>query len=458
MFINLTQDDYARQKIDYDSIHTEYLRIFKDSPSLIGEKLRDMELKLTSEFFQFAMQEWGKKNEVVMKRAEWFIPGTALDYESILDTLLINPPGSYKPPVYRQFDLLKKYLVQYRKIEKEGGWPMVYATAKMLKEGDTSEVISTIKRRLSVTGDYTGEDTISLFDAKLTQGVKNFQKRYGLNENGIINEDLIQEMNTNVHERIEQLIVNIERCKWVPASQKGEYLVVNLPEFKLHAYQDDTYLWNMNVVIGTATNKTVIFNGDLKYIVVNPYWNVPSSIITNEIIPKLRKDPSYLQQQQMELIKANRPDSPIDPHTIDWNQLNGKFNSYIIRQKPGPNNALGKIKFLFPNEYNIYLHDTPSKSLFERDTRSFSHGCIRLSDPEKLALFLLKSEKGWDKKELDKVWSKGKEKYIVLKKTVPVFIAYFTAWVDREGKLNFRDDIYQHDALMAKLLMEEAPI
>jgi murein L,D-transpeptidase YcbB/YkuD len=212
---------------------------------------------------------------------------------------------------------------------------------------------------------------------------------------------------------------------------KGRYLAVNIPEFKLHAYQDDSLLWSMNVVVGKSVHKTVVFSGDLKYVVFSPYWNVPPGILKNEILPGIRRNKNYL-----------------DVHHMEWNNGN-------VRQKPGPWNSLGQVKFLFPNSHSIYLHDTPSKSLFNEEKRAFSHGCIRVAEPKKLATYLLRDDLNWSEQKIEAAMNRGKEQYVTLKENMPVFIAYFTAWVDRKGLLNFRDDIYSRDTRLAELVLED---
>ncbi|HRH60705.1 MAG TPA: L,D-transpeptidase family protein, partial [Chitinophagaceae bacterium] len=202
-------------------------------------------------------------------------------------------------------------------------------------------------------------------------------------------------------------------------------------EYKLHAYENDSLVWSMNVVVGTTANKTTIFNGNLKYVVFSPYWNVPPSIIQKEILPGIKRNKNYLEQ-----------------HNMEW-------NGGSVRQKPGLNNSLGLVKFLFPNSYNIYLHDTPAKSLFGEDKRAFSHGCIRLNEPQKLAEYLLRNDTAWTTEKIVKAMKSGKEQYVTLKNPVPVFIAYFTAFVDRKGRLNFRSDVYGRDSRLAKMILEK---
>jgi murein L,D-transpeptidase YcbB/YkuD len=211
---------------------------------------------------------------------------------------------------------------------------------------------------------------------------------------------------------------------------KENHLIVNIPEFKLHAIENDSLIWSMNVVVGKSQHKTVIFNGDIKYVVFSPYWNIPASIMKNETLPAIRKNKNYLRN-----------------HDMEWNG-NG------IRQKPGPNNSLGLVKFLFPNSHSIYLHDSPAKSLFNESSRAFSHGCIRVAEAQKLAQYLLKYDSSWTDQKIVEAMYARKEKYVTLQQPVPVFIAYFTCWVNKIGHLQFRKDIYNRDARLVKMVLQ----
>lgn len=213
----------------------------------------------------------------------------------------------------------------------------------------------------------------------------------------------------------------------MPTEPAGQLIVVNIPEFILHVYEGKTKAFDMNVVVGKEGHNTVSFSGDLSTIVFSPYWNVPPSIVKKEILPAMNRNGNYLTSQNME-ITGNEGGLP------------------VVRQLPGEKNSLGKVKFLFPNSFNIYFHDTPAKSLFERDKRAYSHGCIRLAEPEKMAQYLLKDNAEWPQDSIYAAMNRDKEKYVKLKKPVPVIITYYTAWVDEAGLLNFRDDIYSHDA------------
>jgi L,D-transpeptidase YcbB len=256
----------------------------------------------------------------------------------------------------------------------------------------------------------------------------------GLKNDGVAGPATIKELNIPVTDRIKQVLVNMERMRWMPKHGEGKRLVANIPEFKLPVFEGNQHVFDMNIVVGKSANKTVIFNDKLEHVVFSPYWNIPRSIVRNEILPSIERNPQYLAANNME-------------------QTGSSGGLPVIRQKPGPGNALGKVKFIFPNSYSIYFHDTPSKSLFERNQRAFSHGCIRLAEPEKLARYLLK-EKGWSDARISSAMNSGKEQW-VRSNPVDVVISYFTAWVDNDGILNFRNDIYGHDKELANRLFED---
>jgi murein L,D-transpeptidase YcbB/YkuD len=284
--------------------------------------------------------------------------------------------------------------------------------------------------RLFKTNDLPALSNNPVFDDTLEAAVMKFQHRHGLTEDGIAGKSVIEAMNVQVENRIEQIVVNMERCRWLPVHLKDDYFVINIPEFRFHAYRNDTLLWSMKVVVGKTIHETAIFTGTMKYVVFAPYWNIPESILKNEIMPAVRRNRNYLLNNHME-----------------WS---GKS----LRQKPGPWNALGRVKFLFPNSHNIYLHDTPSKDLFLRDQRTFSHGCIRVEQPKKLAQYVLQNQPEWTEERIDEAMNESKELSVTLKKTFPVFIAYFTAWVDTQGNINFRKDIYKKDERLINMILE----
>jgi L,D-transpeptidase YcbB len=385
------------------------------------------EFLLTRQFFRYASRAYAGRRDIKAKDLGWYIPRKKIDAVGLLDSLLLNRGKnlSQYEPLNRQYNLLKDYLLKYYEADKKGAWQPIVAVKKSYKPGDTSTTISQIKKRLLLTGDLATGDTTALFTNSLVAAIKRYQQRNGLTEDGVAGPTLFNAMNRPITDRIRQILVNMERIRWVPAEPASDYLLVNIPEFRLHVFENGKHKWKMKVVVGAVAHNTVIFNGNLKYIVFSPYWNVPSSIIKKEVVPGMKRNKNYLAS-----------------HNMEWN--NG-----AVRQKPGPGNSLGLVKFLFPNSYNIYLHDTPSKNLFNESKRAFSHGCIRLAEPKRLAEYLLRNDPNWNENSITKAMHSGKEKYVTLKQTIPVFIGYFTAWVDPDGKLNFRDDIYGHDKEMA---------
>jgi len=399
-----------------------------------------LELMLTAQYFAFAETVWGGIDAKVMKEMEWNLPRKKVSYEEYLDSILETPPGQFKEvkaPVNRQYDLLKNFLNQYRALAEKGNWLEIKPGNKSFGLGDSSDVIKQVKLRLFELGDLKDPITDQIFDLDLQNAVKQFQVRHGLSDDGVIGKGTISELNVPYEQRIKQLLVNMERSRWVPVSLGTDYLVVNIPEFRLHVYSADQLVWSCNVVVGKAIHKTVIFSGELKYIAFSPYWNVPQSIVRNELLKDMRRDKNYLQKHNME-ITGYRDGLP------------------EIRQKPGPANSLGLVKFLFPNSYNIYLHDTPSKSLFNESTRAFSHGCIRISEPFKLAQFLLRNDPSWDDTAINTAMQAGVERVISLKEKSPVFIVYFTAFADKDGRINFRKDIYERDDRLADMILDSS--
>lgn len=400
-----------------------------------------LELMLTAQYFAFAKLAWEGMDVSISKSAQWYLPRKKVSYAQYLDSMVKTPAkfaGASVAPVYRQYDLLKGFLIKYRELENKerSNWKPIIADQKAFKPGDSALAIADIKTRLFKLTDFKGDTTSAFYDDELLEAMKQFQTRHGLQADGVIGNSTINELNIPLKTRITQLMVNMERCRWLPVDVNTNYLAVNIPEFKLHVYHADSLLWSCNVVVGQSVHKTVIFSGDMKYLVFSPYWHVPASIVKNEIVPAMRRNPGYISNHNM--------------------QITGYSNGLpIVRQKPGPKNSLGLVKFLFPNSYNIYLHDTPSRSLFNETSRAFSHGCIRVAEPAKLAAYLLRNHTGWDDDKIDKAMHSGKEQYITLKEKIPVFIAYFTAFTDRNNLLNFRKDIYMRDKPLAEMILKE---
>jgi len=433
---NLKSEGVNKEPPYYQSLDSLIYSSDSDEPSY-SQKIK-LELMLTAQYFAFAEAVWGGIDDIIMKEIDWNLPRKKVSYEEYLDSILESPPGysmEVNAPVNRQYYLLKNFLNQYRVLIEKDNWFEIKSGSKSFRMGDTSEVIKLVKLRLFELGDLKDSKVDEIFDLNLQNAVIQFQNRHGLKDDGIIGKGTILELNVPYEHRIKQILVNMERTRWIPVRLNTDYLVVNIPEFRLHVYHADQLAWSCNVVVGKAMNKTVVFSGELKYIAFSPYWIVPQSIVKNELLKDMRRDRNYLKKHNME-ITGYRDGLP------------------EIRQKPGPSNSLGLVKFLFPNSYNIYLHDTPSKSLFNESARAFSHGCIRISEPFKLAQFLLRNDPSWDDTAITSAMHAGVQRIISLKEKTPVFIVYFTSFVDNEGRINFRNDIYERDERLADMIMD----
>jgi len=386
------------------------------------------ELTLTEHFIKYVLNNYDK-GYVKRKEMERFIPFKKQDPLYLADSLLNkkHKDDKYFEDVNAPYKALKDQLGKYYSITKAGGWPQITSAKKSLKKGVTDPVIPVIKKRLQITGEMIGKDTSMAFNDTLENAVRTFQTTMGYKPDGVITGQLIKDMNVPATERLKQILLNMGRMRWMPTEPNGRLIIVNIPEFVLHLYENKKRAWDMNVVVGKEGHNTTMFTGDLNQIVFSPYWNVPPSIVQKEILPKLASNPGYLASQNMEQTGTDENGVP------------------KIRQLPGADNSLGRVKFLFPNSFNIYFHDTNAKSLFEKDKRAFSHGCIRLAEPEKMAQYLLRDQPEWTTEKIEDAMNSGHEQYVKLKNPVPVIITYYTAWVDDNGQLNFRDDIYTHD-------------
>lgn len=404
------------------------------------KKNRDeLELMLTSQYFKLANDVWKGLSDKDVKRLGWFIPKKKVSYAAFLDSLLKSPEDEFleKEPVNAQYEALRKQLIRYKELDSVAGTVSIPAPKKALKTGDSSAIIPLIRTRLVQLGDLSNDNKQNIYDSELERGVVSFQQRHGLKDDGKIGKEMVDELNVPIRKRIQTLLVNMERTRWVPVEYTSSplHILVNIPEYKLHLYEGDKETWSCNVVVGEEENKTVVFRGVLNNIVFSPHWNIPESIVKEEILPEIEKDPSYLEKQDLE-ITGEKDGIP------------------VIRQKPGKENSLGLVKFMFPNTHNIYLHDSPAKELFNRNERAFSHGCVRVSEPVKLAATLLRDQPEWTDQRIDEAMHSGEEKWVKLKTKVPVVIAYFTAWVDSSGKINFRKDIYDNDPRLASMILE----
>lgn len=331
-------------------------------------------------------------------------------------------------PRHEGYETLKKALATYRRLQSSGGWPAV-DTRLVLHPGDTSEAVDELRRRLQITNNVPAPtDGAAVYDDQLVLSVHAFQAQHGLEVDGIVGRRTFEALNVPVERRILEIEVNLERWRWMPERRERKYVEINIPAYGMRLVEEGRDVMRMKVIVGTPATRTPVFSTRIEEVVLAPYWVVPRSIEVNEILPKLSQDPGYLQRHDMRRL------------------ANG-----MLRQDPGPSNPLGRIKFTIPNPYGVGLHDTPQRYLFERAICAFSHGCMRLQRPEDLALHLLK-ETEWSRSRIQAAISTWKERRIPLEQPVPLHVLYWTAWVDEDGGVQFRADVYGYDDSMIRAL------
>ncbi len=361
------------------------------------------------------------------------------DVEKSLRSLLPNAPQ------YRQ---LRESLAAYRKIAAAGGWPQIAPRARF-KAGQTSEHVTTLAARLKASGDYKGAvstEPMSL-SPDLVDAVKHFQARHGLEPDGAPGPAVIAAMNVPVEARIDQIRLNLERWRWLPRDLGTRHILVNIPQYHLEVWENGAPALTMRVVVGRKDTQTPIFNDRMTHIVFSPYWNVPPGIAQNETLPAIMSDAAFLKRNNMEVLDSSG--QVVDPATIDLSDP----ARYRFRQRPGAANSLGLVKFMFPNQFNVYLHDTPADSLFARASRSFSHGCVRVEYPQALARYLLRDQPEWTETKIVEAMHAGEEQHVKLKNAIPVYLGYWTTSAGPDG-VQFRSDVYGIDRRQAALVAE----
>jgi len=357
-------------------------------------------------------------------------------------------------PLYRG---LKQALELYTNIAGSGGWPEIPQSSPPKTKADHRPYLLLLKQRLLLTGDLPqAESSVPNDDAGMKKAISGFQKRHGIKADGKIGPATLKALNIPVEKRIRQIILNMERLRWLPEDVGNRYILVHISDFELMVFEDGHIVLGMPIVVGKQNQRTSVFSGKMTYLDLNPYWNIPKAIAEKEILPEVQKDPAYLTKKKIRVIEYRRPqEREVDPATIDWSKIGPDKLNYSFRQDYGPGNALGRIKFMFPNKFDIYLHDTPERHLFKRTRRTFSHGCIRIARPIDLAEYLLKNENGWDHKKILAEIGKGKRQILKLSRPIDVHILYLTAWTDSQGDVQFRNDIYEGDEALLHALNEK---
>jgi len=342
-------------------------------------------------------------------------------------------------------------LKQFRQIEEASGWQSI-GNGPTLRENDRDARVAALRERLRITGQLSAaaDDNSDLFDATLVAAVQLFQEQHGLDADGLVGGGTLRALNVPVEERIDQLRMALERMRWVLDELSDNMLIVNIAGFRATLIQEGAQTWDGRVMVGKPYRKTPIFRGDMEYLVFNPTWTVPPGILAKDTLPAIQRDSNYLERTNMAVL--TRDGKTVDPGTVDWQSLTARGFPYILRQQPGPKNAMGQVKFIFPNEHFVFLHDTPSKSLFNKPERAFSSGCIRVENPLELAELLLDDKNKWDRTDINELLAQGETRTVHLREAFPVLLMYLTAISEPDGTTYFYRDIYERDASLLKEL------
>jgi murein L,D-transpeptidase YcbB/YkuD len=397
-------------------------------PALLG----DLDLLLTEGITRYSDHLAQGALDPKASGVDWRIPREHAPESSILDALVkgrsVDEVVTNLRPKAEQYERFMQALVRYRELERRGlQWPQLPADAQ-LAPGDSGQAVVLLRQRLSASPDpreaqLASRGTVpNVYDEQLAAAVKHFQERHAIEPDGALGPATITELNRTLAERLDELRLNMDRWRWLPHDLGARYVLVNVAGFELEVVENGKVIETMNVVVGQEGWHTPIFADTMEYIVVNPSWNVPQSILEDEILPAIQRDPDYLARNNMEMDENGR-----------------------VRQLPGDDNALGRLKFMFPNDDNIYLHDTPAKSLFSRTRRDYSHGCIRLERPEDLARLILSRTTKDRGAQLEQLLANDEEKWLKFDEQLPVYILYFTAWVQEDGTVRFHHDVYGRD-------------
>lgn len=413
--------------------------IDKDSPERL-KKVAEFDAKLTAGLLAFG-------RDVAIGRStspKWTPQRTAPEYVAALAKVADGDVKTWvdvmRPP-HSEYVALQQALEALNGQKEKGGWVTVPAA---LKPGSSGPAVVALRQRLAGSGHFEGDPAASgNYDAAVEAAVTSFQELHSIKATGIVDKDTLAVLNIPLDTRMRQVALNLQRWRWMPDDLGERHFMVNVPYFHLIAREHGKPVMDIRVVVGKVGNNTPLFSDEMETVVFSPYWNIPDSIAQGETLPAIARDPNYLARQNIEILRVSGGER-VSASDVDWDNPDA-LTGYAFRQKPGSGNALGHVKFLFPNSHNVYLHDTPADNLFGKPTRAFSHGCIRVEEPEQLAKYILRDYPEWDEASIFAAMKAGVEKHVKLKDKIPVHIAYFTAWVDDNGGLHFQPDIYGYD-------------
>jgi murein L,D-transpeptidase YcbB/YkuD len=423
-----------------------------------------MDLLLTDAFLLLSSHLSGGRVNPETMHKDWIITGNRVDIVAALNGALdesqIEPSLDRLRPTHKGYAGLRQALNQLSAIEQLGGWPSVPA-GPTIRPNERNARVPAVRERLEKGGDLAMTEPpqdLELMDTALVASLKKFQARHGLEPDGALGQRTLEELNVTVQERIRQIELNLERWRWLPKQPGERYIAVNIADFSLMVVERQEIALTMRVVVGRPARRTPVFSSPMTYMVISPYWTVPPTIAIEDILPKAIEDPGYFAKESIKVYYGwDEGNAAVDPRQINW-RLYSKGNfPFRLVQEPGSENALGHLKFMFPNRFSVYLHDTPNRKLFGKVQRDFSSGCIRVENAVALAEYLLKDSPNWNGEKLRAAIKKNQQQIVTLATAVPVHLLYMTAWLDGNGEVQFRKDIYKRDAQLDLVLKRRQP-
>jgi murein L,D-transpeptidase YcbB/YkuD len=435
--------------------YLEKIKKHWDSKGL-EESIR-LDLLLTAALYRYSNHVYSGRSRPSDLDVDWHIQNKPLDvrrlFADVAKKKSITPLLKELPPQHSGYQLLKKQLKRFRNLEQQGGWQK-FKPGSILEPGVHHRQVVQLRQRLEKTGDLIecSLRDIDIFDFELAEAVKRYQVRHGLMVDGRIGPQTRRSLNITEAEKILQIRINMERWRWMQRKLGQRHLIVNMTGFALYLMENGSAVLAMPVIIGKSYRSTPSFSGLISNMEYNPYWTIPANMAIEDFIPRQINDPAFFARKSIRLYRGwGKNAQQIDPQTVNWKQLDKDHFPYWLRQDPGPKNSLGRIKFLFSNPYEIYLHGTPDKHLFDRVVRTFSAGCIRVKDPVRLAAYLLNDGSQQMEEEVLANIHLGSNQKLSLPIAVPIYLVYWTAWVDQNGSINFRHDIYGRDTRLNNL-------
>jgi murein L,D-transpeptidase YcbB/YkuD len=451
---------------DYDlaGLSVELTRLHQEKDPA-PENIAALDLRLTERFLDYGADLLAGRLDPRAVDNGWYIRARRAAIDSLLQASLraegLDDVIEPLRPRQHEYKELVKALERYREIQAKGGWPVVPGTQKLAR-GSDGQSVQALRKRLDATDDLGHAWGKTVYDDKVAAAVARFQERHSIPVDSVVGPATLKALNVPVESRIRQIELNLERYRWLPSDFGRRYILVNIPDYQLYAYDDGKQVLTMRVIVGREyRNATPVFADSMTYLVFRPQWDIPRRILVDEVIPKVREDIFYLAKHGYEVVDTARNVVIADPSAIDWSDLDTSEINFRVRQKAGMENALGNEKFMFPNQFSVYLHDTPGDRLFDRSKRTLSHGCVRVEDPVKLAGYVLAHQGDWNEAKIREAIKRPKKGQIIgpitvdLEQPVPVYLVYLTAFM-RDGVLHFRDDPYGKDSTVVRRMGQPA--